>query len=204
MPYELKGRNVLVTGGSRYVLSSFLSLSSGRWSAAAIVTLRGIQHLPLPPPQSGLINPKLDAHSSATNSPKKARASSSATCPAPPPSSEIAKTIEKEYGVKAFVVQGDMGLEADCVRVVEESIAKLGGLDVIVSNAGWTRFSSIPDLHATTALDWDTCYAVNVKAQNYLLRTALPTFKANPEGGSFIMTPSVAVDEGVCGESGAE
>lgn len=48
---------------------------------------------------------------------------------------EIAKTIEKEYGVKAFVVQGDMGLEADCVRVVEESIAKLGGLDVIISNA---------------------------------------------------------------------
>jgi NAD(P)-dependent dehydrogenase (short-subunit alcohol dehydrogenase family) len=57
---------------------------------------------------------------------------------------------------------------------------------------GWTRFSSIPDLHATTASDWDTCFAVNVKAQNYLLRTALPTFNANPDGGAFIMTSSIA------------
>ncbi|KFY86387.1 hypothetical protein V498_07516 [Pseudogymnoascus sp. VKM F-4517 (FW-2822)] len=105
---------------------------------------------------------------------------------------EIAKTIEAEHGVKAFAVRGDMGVEADCVRLVEESIEKLGGLDVIVSNAGWTRFSSIPDLHATTTADWDTCFAVNVKAQNYLLRTALPTFTANPEGGAFIMTSSIA------------
>lgn len=57
---------------------------------------------------------------------------------------------------------------------------------------GWTRFSPIPDLHATTTADWDTCFAVNVKAQNYLLRTALPTFTANPEGGAFIMTSSIA------------
>jgi NAD(P)-dependent dehydrogenase (short-subunit alcohol dehydrogenase family) len=48
---------------------------------------------------------------------------------------EIAKTLEKEYGVKAFAVQGDMGVEADCVRVVEETVGRLGGLDVIVSNA---------------------------------------------------------------------
>lgn len=27
------------------------------------------------------------------------------------------------------------GLEADCVRVVKEAISKLGGLDVIISNA---------------------------------------------------------------------
>ena len=28
-----------------------------------------------------------------------------------------------------------MGIEADCVRVVEETIRELGGLDVIISNA---------------------------------------------------------------------
>jgi NAD(P)-dependent dehydrogenase (short-subunit alcohol dehydrogenase family) len=48
---------------------------------------------------------------------------------------EIVKTIEAAYGVKAFALRGDMGLEADCVRLVEESIEKLGGLDIIVSNA---------------------------------------------------------------------
>lgn len=48
---------------------------------------------------------------------------------------EIAKTIAGEHGVKAFAMRGDMGVEADCVRLVEESIEKLGGLDIIVSNA---------------------------------------------------------------------
>jgi len=28
-----------------------------------------------------------------------------------------------------------MGLEADCVSVVKETISKLGGLDIIISNA---------------------------------------------------------------------
>lgn len=80
--------------------------------------------------------------------------------------------LEKEYGVKAVVIQGvsflassnsnvksisalgrrndkdyrvkntrqltseqDMGLEADCTRVVNEAIFALGGLDIIISNA---------------------------------------------------------------------
>lgn len=85
-----------------------------------------------------------------------------------------------------------MGLEADCVRVVQETISLLGGLDVLVSNAGYTNFSVFSDLFAPTTADWDTCFAVNVKAQTYLLRTALPTFNANPEGGVMIITSSIA------------
>ena len=36
-----------------------------------------------------------------------------------------------------------MGIEADCVRSVKDSIAKLGGLDVIISNAVWSPFTYI-------------------------------------------------------------
>lgn len=36
------------------------------------------------------------------------------------------------------------------------------------------------------------CYAVNVKGQMALFREALPTFNANPEGGAFIITSSIA------------
>jgi NAD(P)-dependent dehydrogenase (short-subunit alcohol dehydrogenase family) len=104
-----------------------------------------------------------------------------------------------------------MGVEADCIHTVKESIAKLGGLDIIISNAvnlppishlfslilkfwiqGYTRFSDFADLSAPTVEDWDTCYAVNVKAQVILLREANPTFNANAEGGSFIISSSIA------------
>ena len=37
------------------------------------------------------------------------------------------------------------------------------------------------------------CWAVNVKGSLHLLREALSTFNANPEGGVFLTTSSVAV-----------
>lgn len=49
------------------------------------------------------------------------------------------------------------------------------------------------DLHDMSEEEWDKCWAVNVKGQMALLRAALPQFNKNPEGGSFIMTSSIAV-----------
>jgi NAD(P)-dependent dehydrogenase (short-subunit alcohol dehydrogenase family) len=40
--------------------------------------------------------------------------------------------------------------------------------------------------------EWDKCWAVNCKANMHLFRNALPTFNANPEGGVFLMTSSIA------------
>lgn len=85
-----------------------------------------------------------------------------------------------------------MGIEADCISVVQTTISKLSGLDIIISNAGYTRFSTFSDLTAPTAQDWDLCHAVNVKAQFFLMREAAPTFKKNPEGGVFVITSSIA------------
>lgn len=73
-----------------------------------------------------------------------------------------------------------MGKEADCIRSVKETIAAFGSIDIIISNAGYTRFSEFGDLSATTVEDWDTCFAVNVKAQLFLLREASSSFNANP------------------------
>jgi len=74
-------------------------------------------------------------------------------------------------------------------------------------NKGWTKISVFGDLHALTEEEWDKvslyrgmlastevvqCWAVNVKGQMALFRAALPTFNANPNGGSFILTSSIA------------
>lgn len=105
---------------------------------------------------------------------------------------ELAEKIQKQYAVQTVVLQADVGLAVDCDRLVADAIAGLGGLDIIVSNAGWTKFAPWEDLHALSEADWDKCYAVNVKAQLHLLRAALPTFKANQNGGSFLITSSAA------------
>jgi NAD(P)-dependent dehydrogenase (short-subunit alcohol dehydrogenase family) len=61
----------------------------------------------------------------------------------------------------------------------------------LTKSQGYTRFSTFEDLNAPTVDDWDTCFAVNVKAQTHLLKEASATFNANPEGGVFVMTSSI-------------
>jgi len=151
MPYSLKGRNVLITGGSRG-LGELICLKFAKEGC----------------------NVAINYNSSADRA------------------EGVAKKVEHDHGMKAFTVQGDMGLEKDCIRVVQESISKLGGLDVIISNAGHTRFSNFGDLNDTTIEDWDLCYAVNVKAHVFLMREALATFNSNQDGGAFIITSSIA------------
>lgn len=52
-------------------------------------------------------------------------------------------------------IEQDVGVLADCERMVKESISGLGGLDIIISNAGWTKMSEFGDLHALSEADWD-------------------------------------------------
>ncbi|RPA91285.1 NAD(P)-binding protein [Choiromyces venosus 120613-1] len=104
----------------------------------------------------------------------------------------LAKQVREEYGVKALVICADVGSDAECKRLVKETVEGLGGLDVIISNAGWTKVSDWKDLYALGEEEWDKCWAVNVKANLHLLRAALPTFNANPDGGSLLITSSIA------------
>ncbi|PUU79602.1 hypothetical protein B9Z19DRAFT_1081349, partial [Tuber borchii] len=74
----------------------------------------------------------------------------------------------------------------------DKRIALFGGLDVIVSNAGWTKISDFGDPSALSEAEWDKCWAVNVKANLHLLRAASEYFNANPDGGSFLISSSTA------------
>ncbi|QDS76426.1 hypothetical protein FKW77_004252 [Venturia effusa] len=151
MPFDLRGKNVLITAGSRGL-------------GAAIAKKFAIQGS----------NVAINYYSRVSEA------------------EELSKFLEREYGVKTVLIQGDAGVTADIKRMVQETIKTLGGLDVIIGNAGWTKFTTFGDLDALSEEDWDKCYAVNVKGQMALFREALPTFNANPEGGAFIITSSIA------------
>ncbi|KAL8929360.1 MAG: hypothetical protein Q9172_000533 [Xanthocarpia lactea] len=105
---------------------------------------------------------------------------------------QVAEKIRKTYDCKAIIVKGDQGVLADCENTVQKSIDGLGGLDILVSNAGWTKMSTFGNLDALSEEEWDKCWAVNCKGNLHLFRKALPTFTANPEGGVFLLTSSIA------------
>ena len=66
--------------------------------------------------------------------------------------------MEEAYpNVKFAVIQADVGVKTECEKLVAETISQLGGLDIILSNAGssatwelliagWTKFCPFEDL----------------------------------------------------------
>ncbi|RAL59373.1 hypothetical protein DID88_006863 [Monilinia fructigena] len=74
-------------------------------------------------------------------------------------------------------LRADVSLESDCISVVKETIKGLGGLDVIISNAGYTRVLNF--------LGYLCSYSRR-------LAKMLCYKCANEEGGVFIITSSIA------------
>lgn len=106
--------------------------------------------------------------------------------------STLAEKIRKTYGVKTCIVKGDAGIAADNTRLVQETVEKLDGLDIIVANAGWTRMTKLGDIYDLTYDEWNQCWAINVMSHLQLMQQAAPIFKANSEGGVYLITSSVA------------
>ncbi|KAF9882727.1 hypothetical protein FE257_005345 [Aspergillus nanangensis] len=105
---------------------------------------------------------------------------------------KLASDIQAQYKVKAITIQGDASRKDDCINAVQSTIQQLGGLDIVISNAGWTKMTNFGDLDAMDDDDWDKCWTTNVKGHFHLFKEALPTFNANPDGGVFLLTSSTA------------
>jgi len=105
---------------------------------------------------------------------------------------DTAHKIESEYPVKTALIEGDLETQDDCIKIARSSKEALGGLDVVVSNAGFTKFTTFGDLDGLNEDEWDKCWDSNVKEHLHLFKAVLPTFKENPEGGVFIITSTIA------------
>ena len=94
-------------------------------------------------------------------------------------------------GGSALAVQGDVASDADCRRMVATTVDRLGGLDVLVNNAGTTTFVPHPQLEDLTEDIWERTLRVNLMGAFFLTRAAAPALKASEEG-CVVMTSSIA------------
>lgn len=88
----------------------------------------------------------------------------------------IAATVEREYGVTALVVDGDIRERATSVDAVETIIDRFGRLDIVVANAGLGRGS---DIETMTDEEYFAMQQTNVDGTFFLTRAALPHLKAS-------------------------
>lgn len=94
----------------------------------------------------------------------------------------------RALGVEALVVRGDVAEDADCRALAAAALGAWGTLDVLVNNAGTTRFAAAGDLESLTADDFARIFAVNVTGAYQLTRAAAPHLKA--AGGSVVNVSS--------------
>jgi meso-butanediol dehydrogenase/(S,S)-butanediol dehydrogenase/diacetyl reductase len=81
------------------------------------------------------------------------------------------RTAEQAAGNarRAIAIEADCGDVASIDAMVARTVAELGRLDVIVNNAGVTRYAQIMDL---TEADWDRIHRVNAKGVFFCLQRA--------------------------------
>ena len=80
----------------------------------------------------------------------------------------------RKLGVDAFAVKANVAEDADCRALVEAATKKFGGLDVLVNNAGITKFVQHSDLDGLSADDFLSLYRVNVVGVFQMTRAARP------------------------------
>src|SRR6476659_1032602 len=102
---------------------------------------------------------------------------------------ETATLIAKEGG-ETLVCVGDVTSDADCKRIIDETVARFGRLDILDNNVGIDR--GILSVINVGEKDWDDTMTVNVKSMMLMSKYAIPAMIASGDGGSIINISSLS------------
>jgi glucose 1-dehydrogenase len=94
----------------------------------------------------------------------------------------------RQHGVHDVLVRGDVSSEADVVRMVDEAAERLGGLDILINNAGIQI--SRPSEQLASA-EFDQVLAVDLRGSFLCAREAIKRFLADERPGVVLNVSSV-------------
>jgi len=86
---------------------------------------------------------------------------------------------------RVLAVRADVRQPKDAARLVDEAVARFGGLDVLVNNAGIGKFANVADMSLD---DWHAIIETNLSAVFYCTRSAIGAMRRR--GGGFIVNIS--------------
>ena len=106
---------------------------------------------------------------------------------------EAQQTLEQaqaagEHSAKHILIQGDVAKEEDVVRMIETTIRELGGLDILINNAG---IQAPADSQDVTADSFDRIIGVNLRGAFLSARETIKHLLSENKPGVIINVSSV-------------
>ena len=99
----------------------------------------------------------------------------------------------RALGRRSVALQADVAVQAEAHRLVAETAAAFGGIDVLVNNAGVTRGVPLPQIQEITEDDWRRIMDVNAAAHLWTTQAAAPLMVARGGGSILNVTSNSAV-----------
>ena len=109
-------------------------------------------------------------------------------------SKDVAEALVQELiaaGQRAVAIQADVSDPAETGRLTDEAVARLGKLDILVSNAGIEHFGP---LESITPADFDRVYGTNTRGQLFATQHAA---RHLGQGGKIVLMSSVSAHKSV-------
>lgn len=105
-------------------------------------------------------------------------------------SDEAQETLEqvRAIGRRACFIAANVGVVAECRRLVDEAVAQMGQLDILVNNAGMQKHSPFLDVEEA---DYDQVLEVNLRGPFFLAQAFARRLRDSGRGGRIINNSSV-------------
>jgi NADP-dependent 3-hydroxy acid dehydrogenase YdfG len=103
----------------------------------------------------------------------------------------LVKRIE-QLGGKALALPGDMAVEADAIQAVEDTVAKLGRIDILINSAGVMSAGKIEDCDLE---EYRRVFDINLFGTVYTCTAAIPHM-LKQGGGDIVTISSLAARKG--------
>ncbi len=100
------------------------------------------------------------------------------------------KQAVAELTGEGLLVEADLAREAECRRVVAETVKTFGGVDVLFNNVGIQPGDSYCTVEDTSEALWDRIVGVNLKSYFFMAKFTIPELRKRG-GGAIVNNASV-------------
>ena len=88
----------------------------------------------------------------------------------------------ESLGAETLLCKADVSEDKDCRRMAREAMAKWGRIDVLVNNAGTTKFNAHDNLEGLSKEDFLRVYSINLVGPYQMIRAVVPHMKIAGKG----------------------